>query len=78
MKAEANHYWNKIISANASLANPSTMMRLESKSFEAQIRKAFEAGWNAGFRKGHEVGKLAKVTEDEKSMLDNLFGNFGD
>jgi hypothetical protein len=78
VKAEADLMWDKVVASNPALKHPSTIIKLNSQSFEKQLRKAFEAGRQVGFSKGHEVGKLAKVTEDEKSMLDNLFNQFGD
>ena len=78
MKTEADLYWDRIVSANKALANSDTVIKLESRAFEKQLRKAFEAGEKVGFRKGHQVGKLAKMTNDEKNALDDLFNQFGD
>ena len=78
MKSDADLYWDKVVASNKALADPATVIKLNAASFAKQIRKAFEAGSKVGFRKGHNVGKLAKVSEAEKRELDNLFNQFGD
>jgi len=78
VKTDADQYWNRIVSANSALASRSTVIRLESKVFESQLRKAFAAGEKVGFRKGHRIGKLSKMTDAEKNAVDDLFNQLGD
>ena len=78
MKSDADLYWDKTVAANKALADPATVIKLKSASFATQLRKAFEAGKKVGFRQGHNVGRLSKVTDAEKNVLDDLFNQFGD
>ena len=51
---------------------------MKSAALEREIRKAFEAGRVHGFKQGHKVGKLSKVTDAERTKLDEFFDAFGD
>ena len=78
MKSDADLYWDKTVAANKALADPATVIKLNTASLAKQLRKAFEAGKNVGFRQGHQVGKLSKITDADKNVLDGLFNQFGD
>jgi hypothetical protein len=43
---------------------------------EKEIRKAHEAGMTVGFRQGHDAGKFAKVTKEDRCALDAFFNQF--
>jgi hypothetical protein len=70
-------YWAKKVAASPSLNEAKgTKLTLTVASLEKEIRKAHKAGMAVGFRQGHEVGKLAKLTKDEINSLSRFFDQF--
>lgn len=75
---EADKYWARKRNANEALANPATKITMSSASFEKELRKAFEAGKQVGIRQGHQLGKMAKLSDAEQTSLDDLFKQIGE
>ncbi len=78
MSSDSDRYWARKVSANPSLANSQTRVTISSVALEKEIRKAFAEGERVGFKKGYQVGKLAKVSDEEKNVLDEMFKQLGE
>jgi hypothetical protein len=76
-KTPTDLYWAKKVAASPSLNEAKgTKLTLTVASLEKEIRKAHEAGMAVGFRQGHDVGKFAKITKEDRQVMDDFFAQF--